>query len=82
MSETWTWEVDFMTREQECIVELYTLLERIEDGARHHDLSLLRVPRGATGCDMYQGLPPICRAKDDILNRYEDIICEALAKKG
>ena len=34
--------VDFMTREQECIVELYTLLERIEDGARHHDLSLLR----------------------------------------
>lgn len=70
-----------MTREQECIVELYTLLERIENGARHHDLSLLRVPRSATGCDMYQGLPPICRIKDDILNRYEEIICEALKMK-
>ena len=74
--------VDFMTREQECIVELYTLLERIEDGARHHDLSLLRVPRDATGCDMYQGLPPICRAIDDILDRYDDIITEALNMKG
>lgn len=71
-----------MTREQECIVELYTLLERIENGARHHDLSLLRVPRGATGCDMYQGLSPICRAIDDILDRYDDIITEALNMKG
>lgn len=70
-----------MTQEQKCIAELYALIERIEDGARHHDSSLLRVPRGASGCDMYQGLPPICRVKDDILNRYEDIICEALAKK-
>lgn len=70
-----------MKQEQKCIAELYALIERIEDGARHHDLSLLRVPRGASGCDMYQGLPPICRVKDDILNRYEDIICEALAKK-
>lgn len=71
-----------MTQEQKCIAELYALIERIEDDARHHDLSLLRVPRGASGCDMYQGLPPICRVKDDILNRYEDIICEAVNKKG
>lgn len=70
-----------MTQEQKCIAELYALIERIEDGARHHDLSLLRVPRGASGCDMYHGLPPICRIKDDILNRYENIIREALAKK-
>lgn len=71
-----------MTREQACIAELYTLLERIEDGARHHDLSILRVPRGATGCDMYQGLPPICRLKDCIFEQYEDIICGALNTKG
>jgi len=70
-----------MTREQECIVELYTLLERIEDGARRHDLSLLRAPRGATGCDMYQGAPPICRVKDSILDRYEDVIYEAFKMK-
>lgn len=67
---------------QHCIVELYTLLERLEDGARHHDLTLLRVPRGATGCDMYQGLPPICRVMDDILSRYEDIITGSMKMKG
>lgn len=71
-----------MTKEQACIAELYSLIERIENGARHHDLTLLRVPRGATGCDMYQGLPPICRVKNDILDRYEDIIYEALNMKG
>lgn len=75
-----------MTKEQECIAELWTLLTRIEDGAYSHDLSLLRAPRGASGCDMYQGLPPICRITDDILERYEDIINAAInmeqAEKG
>lgn len=75
-----------MTKEQKCIAELWTLLTRIEDGAANHDLSLLRVPRGASGCDMYQGLPPICRIADDILERYEDIINTAInmeqAEKG
>lgn len=70
-----------MTKEQQCIIELYSLLERIESGARHHDLSLLRVPRGASGCDAYQGLPPICRIMDDILDRYGDIIHE-VSKMG
>ena len=67
-----------MTEEQKCIAELYKLLERIENGARRRDLTLLRVSRGASGCDMYQGLPPICRIKNDILQRYEDIINTAL----
>lgn len=71
-----------MTKEQECIIELYMLLERIEDAARHHDLSLLRVPRGASGCDMYQGLPPICRVLDEIRSKYDDIITESLRMKG
>ena len=52
-----------MTKEQKCIAELWMLLTRIEDGAYSHDLSLLRVPRGASG---------------DILNRYEDIINAAV----
>lgn len=67
-----------MTKEQQCIAELWTLLIRIEDSARSHDLSLLRVHRGVSGCDMYQGLPPICRITDDILSRYEDIIYAAV----
>lgn len=62
-----------MTREQQCIKELYDLLERVEYGARHHDLTLLRVPRGATGCDMFQGKPPISRLMVDITDRYRDI---------
>lgn len=70
-----------MTREQQCIVELFTLLQRIEDGARKHDFSILRVPRGASGCDMYQGLPPICRLNNDILDRFEDVINEAFNNK-
>ena len=67
-----------MTREPRCIAELYTLLFSSESGARNHDLSLLRVPRGSSGCDMYQGLPPICRLTDDILSRYDDIINTAI----
>lgn len=71
-----------MTKEQECIAELYNILARIEYGARNHDLTLLRVRRGASGCDMYQSLPPICRVMDDILDRYKDIIYAALKEKG
>lgn len=63
-----------MTREQQCVKELYDLLERVEYGARHHDLTLLRVPRGATGCDMFQGMPPISRLMVDITDRYQDIL--------
>lgn len=70
-----------MTREQQCIKELYDLLERVEYGARHHDLTLLRVPRGATGCDMFQGMPPISRIIVDITDRYKDIIDQIQEKR-
>lgn len=67
-----------MTKEQKCIAELWKLLNCIEDGARHHDVSLLRASPRPSGCDMYQGLPPICRLTDDIWDRYGDIINESL----
>lgn len=67
-----------MTREQVCIKELYELIDKITENARKRDLSLIRPHSGASGCDMYQGLPPICRIRDDILDKYEDIIYEAL----
>lgn len=66
-----------MTREQKCIKELYELVDKITENARKHDLSLLRVRGGASGCDMYQGLPPICRIRDSVLDKYEDIIADA-----
>lgn len=62
-----------MTREQMCIKELYELVDKITENARKRDLSLIR-PSGIGGCDMYMGLPPICRIRDDILERYEDVI--------
>ena len=69
-------EYSSITREQQCIKELYDLLERIEYGVKHHDLALLRVPRGATGCDMFQGTPPISRLMAGITDRYGDLIKE------
>ena len=67
-----------MTREQACIKELYELVDKITENARKRDLSLIRPYSGARGCDMYQGLPPICRIRDSILDEYEDIIYTAL----
>ena len=70
-----------MTREQKCIKELYVLVDKIAENACKHDLSLIRVHRGASGCDMYQGLPPICRIRDNILDKYEEIISDAFLAK-
>lgn len=67
-----------MKKEHKCIAELYSILAQIEANARHCDFSLLRTPRGASGCDMYQGLPPISRMLDAILDVHGDIINEAL----
>lgn len=65
-----------LIREQECIKELYSLLDTIESAAKRKDLSLLRVCGGACSTDVYSGLPPICRAMDAILDKYEDVILE------
>lgn len=62
-----------MTKEQKCIKELYLLLDDITNKAIKKDLSLLR-SSGVGGADMYQGMPPICRIRDDIINRYDDVI--------
>lgn len=63
-----------MIKEEKCIKELWELIDRITMDARKHDLTLLRIRGGASGCDAYQGTPPICRIVDDIYDRYGDII--------
>ena len=65
-----------MTREQCCIMELFQIIDKIAEDARNRNFSLFRA-RGASGCDMYQGPPLICCIRDDILDRYEDIINDA-----
>lgn len=66
-----------MTREQKLIKELWQLVETITDSAEKGDLSFLRIPRGAQGCDAYMGCPLISRVRDDIADRYVDIIRDA-----
>lgn len=66
-----------MTEEQKCIADLFKCIDDITEKAKRRDLSLFRVS-GIGGCDMYQGCPPICRVRDDLLMRYEDIIYQAL----
>ena len=62
-----------MTKEQMCIVDLWKFIEYIEDMARNRDLSPFRIP-GYSVCDMYQGLPVICRDIDNLLNKNEETI--------
>lgn len=71
-----------LTREQECIKELYSLLNTIESAAKRKDLSLFQVRGGVRGTDVYSGLPPICRAMDAISDKYEDIIHECFNIKN
>ena len=73
VEKTWVLGGMQMTKEQECIKELYLLIDDITNRATKKDLSLLR-SCGTGGSDMYQGMPPICRKRDDIVNRYGDVI--------
>lgn len=65
-------------RLKDCIAELYILLGKLVDAGKKYDFSMLRPKRSAGPCDMYQGLPPICRVLADIDDKYYDIISEAV----
>lgn len=69
-----------MTKEQECVYDLFMLVEDITDKAKNRDLSLVR-PTSGIGAGMYLGMPPICMARDNILEKYEDIIYSAIKAK-
>ena len=69
-----------MTEEQKCIADLFKCIDDITEKAKRRDLSLFRIS-GIGGCDMYQGMPPICRIRDNILDKYEDIIYQSLKEK-
>ena len=59
---------------QECIYDIYVMLDKIIESAKRHDLSMLRPFRGASGCDAYQGLPPICRSFDALFDKHGEAI--------
>lgn len=69
-----------MTDEQKCIADLFTLIGEIAENSKKKDFSLFRTS-GIGGCDKYHGLPPIFRRRDDLLLKYEDVICSALKAK-
>ena len=62
-----------MTKEQECIVELYKMLDDIVECVKKHDFRPFRV-HGISGCDQYQGMPPIVRSMDEITDKYGDVL--------
>lgn len=63
---------------QECIYDLYAMLDGIIYHARNNDLSALRPFRGASGCDAYQGAPLICRKFDKVFDKHEEAISMAV----
>lgn len=69
-----------MTKEQECIVELYECINMIVEKAARRDMSLFKI-HSIGGCDQYQGGPPICRIRDDLLDKYANVIYEAFKYK-
>lgn len=60
-------------REQECIVELYSILDKIVECVTHHDFSPFRAP-GAGGCDQHQGVPTVCRVFYEVSEKYSDVL--------
>lgn len=62
-----------------CIRDLYNLLLDVNNYAKRHDFSLLRIA-SAGGCDMYQGQPPIKRLIDEIYINNEEEICNAFGR--
>lgn len=67
-----------MTKEQSCIKEMYELLDKIESNARKHDFSLLRARSQVSGCNMFQGTPPITRIIANWFDKYDDVIYQAM----
>lgn len=71
---------NYTTREQKCIKELYTFISQLTDMSKGGNISMFK-PTRISGADMYQGMPPICRKHDELLNKYEDIIYELIKEK-
>jgi len=70
-------EVQKMSREYDCIRELYELLDAIAENVRHGDLSLVEKPKGIGMCNE----PPICKMLDDVLDKYGGVIRMAYRAK-
>lgn len=71
---------DESVRQKKCVKELFSLLNEITEKAKRRDLSLFKI-LSIGGCDAYQGLPPICRITDSILEQYGDIIYDTFNER-
>lgn len=60
-----------------CINDTWMFTEEIIDKAKKGDLSMFRIT-GISGCDMYQGCPPICRVHDSLFEKHEEIIHKSI----
>lgn len=60
-----------------CINDTWMFTEEIIGKAKKRDLSMFRIA-GISGCDMYQGCPPICRIHDSLFEKHEEIIHKSI----
>lgn len=73
---------DITTKEQQCISELYLLLDSICQKSLHKDKSLFDMFRVSGEIGLYERRPPICKKLDCILDKYEDVIYESLKRSN
>ncbi|QEH69738.1 hypothetical protein [Cellulosilyticum sp. WCF-2] len=65
-----------MTEQDKCILDMYKLIDEFTTKAEKRDMSLLRIP-SISGCDAYQGMPPISRLRDELFDKYAEVISKA-----
>ncbi len=72
-----------MTDEQKCIIELYQFIDDLTERAIKKDTKLLDMFRGGRigGANKYQGMPPIKRIRDNLLEKYEQVIYDSFRAK-
>ena len=72
-----------MTDEQKCIVELYQFIDDLTEKARKKDSKVMDMFRGGRigGADKYQGMPPIVRIRDNLLEKHGQVIHNSFKAK-
>lgn len=72
-----------MTAEQKCIIELYQFIDDLTEKARKKDSKVMDMFRGGRigGADEYQGMPPIVRIRDSLLEKHEQVIHDSFKAK-
>lgn len=72
-----------MTSEQKCIIDLYKFIDDLTEKAIKRDRKVMDMFRGGriSVADAYQGMPPIKRIRDSLLEKHEQVIYDSFKAK-